>query len=255
MKNTGQNASAVSNREFEGSNLSVAWGTHVGKVRSNNEDSMVVSGRPDGAVLMVVADGLGGQAAGEVASALAVATLEAGFQQAEHPGEALEGLVEDAHLAILNASDEDAARKGMSTTCTAIVIQDEEYWTAHVGDSRLYMSTGKRLYQLTQDHTWARSLHLEGNSQFVPMVAKNVLTRCLGSRKSFSVDATHAKLGPDDQGFLLCSDGLYGQVTDDRCYDLWSMEPPSAAVLSLVQAALDGGGPDNVTTIVAQFTR
>jgi len=235
----------------------------TGRVRTRNEDSILVL--PD-AALFAVADGMGGHAAGDIASALAIATLEeaaGGAPAAGLPIEArLPALIEATHganRAILAEAGRDPERSGMGTTMTALAVSvAEAAWAiAHVGDSRAYLLRDGRLEQLTTDHTWVQREVEEG--RLTPSRARthpwsNMLTHALGVADEERVDALTGELRVGDL-FLLCTDGLTCMLEDgdvERLLD--SGGSLAARADALIGAALDAGGIDNVTVVLVRVS-
>lgn len=259
----------------------------AGRVRKKNEDwfylRVVQSLQEELAALFVVADGMGGHLAGEVASQLTVATLESEFsrdpratrklsgaelQAARHGGKVTRKLSETTlHDAIrqsvqrANQVVRDYARRHQSQASSAgstVTMAVLKGWTAHVanvGDSRTYLFRDKRLKQLTQDHSLVASLVAAGQikpEEVYTHPQRNVIYRSLGDKPQVEVDIFQQSLRADDT-LLLCSDGLWEMVHDpqiskilEKASDIWQ------ACRRLVRAANDNGGADNVTAIVAR---
>ena len=241
--------------------LAVASLSDVGCVRKNNEDSKGVFEGSDAARghLLVLADGMGGSAAGEVASGIAVETVRTAYFDASAsgpPAEALRRAIEAANESIHRRAADDPRLGGMGTTCTAASVVGRSIWFAHVGDSRLYMAAGGSLTQLTRDHSLAAELARAGNRGGTPARAKNVLTRCLGVKPEVKVDVSEQAVPlSDDAALVLCTDGLTNLVEDGEILHVVSMHLPDGACRRLVQLAKERGAPDNVTVIVARLTR
>jgi len=231
-------------------------GTHVGKVRSGNEDAYHCGER-----LFVVADGLGGHAAGEVASALAVEELAGleprDFSTVEEVQEALAEAIRAGNRRVHAEAEADARRAGMGTTLTAAAVMGERLALAHVGDSRAYLLRGGALQQLTTDHTAAQEAVDAGYltpEQAATRPERHMLARAVGLALDVAVDTPEpVGLAPGDR-VLLCSDGLVDPLTDQAIATILEEHPdPREACEGLVQAALDGGGPDNVTVVVVRI--
>ena len=239
--------------------LAVASLSDVGCVRANNEDSVGVfpGEHPKQGNLLVVADGMGGAAAGEVASKIAVDAVGEEFfrNEGEAPVVALKRALESANAAIHAKACADPQYGGMGTTCTAVVVVGNELWYGHVGDSRAYIADGTRLYQITRDHSLAAEFERVGEGG-APARARNVLTRCLGVRPEVEVDVSE-RATPMDEGtvVLLCSDGLCNLVDDGEIHQVVSMHRPDGACRRLVQLAKERGAPDNVSLAVGRITR
>ncbi|HET9986016.1 MAG TPA: Stp1/IreP family PP2C-type Ser/Thr phosphatase [Longimicrobiales bacterium] len=239
-----------------------AAATDRGRRRSSNEDAFVV--RPE-LGFFVVADGMGGHAAGEVASRMAAdtvterflaarpATLSAGDLEA-----ALATATSAANRAIFERGEREPDKAGMGTTLTALaLLPDDGAWRiAHVGDSRAYRLRGGELTQLTTDHTWVQQQVDLGRLR--PAEARghpfaNIVTRALGIGATVEVDLEQGDARPGDV-FLLCSDGLSGMVTDRGIARMLAADlPPDAIVTRLVAAANRAGGDDNITAVVARI--
>ncbi|MBR2733770.1 MAG: Stp1/IreP family PP2C-type Ser/Thr phosphatase [Selenomonadaceae bacterium] len=223
--------------------------THVGKIRRNNEDSLTVI-EPQ---TFVVADGMGGAQAGEVASQLLVEVVK--IVLAEIPAPWDEKILSRAILAanekILSTARQNSEYRGMGTTATILSLNGAQGYFAHVGDSRLYLLRSGTLRQLTEDHSYVETLVRRGElsaeaARTHPM--KNVLTQAVGAMDDIQVDAGNFPVQGGDI-FLLCTDGLTNMVDDATIAKiLQNAENPADA---LIDAALAAGGRDNVTVIVA----
>ena len=229
--------------------------SHVGLVRAGNEDSGYAGPR-----LLVVADGMGGHAAGEVASAVTVEAL-AGL---DGPGPAPHDLDTDVALteAITRANhrirelvDADPGRSGMGTTVTAMLWTGDGFALAHIGDSRAYLLRDSELTQLTRDHTYVQALIDEGRireEERETHPARSLLLQALGG-DDVAPDLAEVEAEDGDR-VMLCSDGLSGVVAADVIAEVLRTESdPQAAADRLVELAVDGGGPDNITCVVADI--
>ena len=226
--------------------------SHVGHKRAVNEDSWFARRQDDGALLLAVADGMGGAPGGDQASSLAVAAFAAtGAGDAIFPHD-LPRLAMAGHKAILDRAASDSGMKGMGTTLTVALVQKEELCWVHIGDSRLYRLRKTKLRQLTSDHRFIHTLYKEDKPP--PEILRrhplrNRLDQCLGGPR------IELELG--DESFfsgdclLLCTDGLSDEVTDERIAAILSKDAaPAEKADWLVKTALDAGGNDNVTVIV-----
>ncbi|MGH8892041.1 MAG: PP2C family protein-serine/threonine phosphatase [Actinomycetes bacterium] len=231
--------------------LRYAARSDVGLIRSINEDSGYAGPR-----LLVIADGVGGHAAGEVASSVAVAQL-AVLDEDSPGGDVLERLsaaVNSAnnHLRGMVAGDPDL--KGMGTTLTALLRAGSRFGLVHVGDSRCYLLRGEDLQQITHDHTFVQTLVDEGRisaEEADHHPQRNLITNSLDGREGIELDLSIRETRPGDR-YLLCSDGLSGVVSEDTLRETLMHEADTdTAVDRLVDLALKGGAPDNVTAIVA----
>jgi PPM family protein phosphatase len=232
--------------------------TDVGCVREINEDSGRLLRPSDPAqlstkgTLLVVADGMGGHSAGEVASQMAADVVSRlYYESAAEPGEALKRAVEEANRRIHAAAAADESKRGMGTTCTALSLCGGLAYAAHVGDSRLYMLRAGQLYQLSEDHSAVNEmvkLGLITKEQARTHEDKNVILRALGTSPEVEVSVIEpfgVRVG--DQ-YLLCSDGLYDLVVDDEVASmLASAEDVHAAGERLIALARERGGHDNIT--------
>lgn len=226
--------------------LDAAVRTHRGRVRRTNEDAYLAV-----PPLFAVADGLGGLAAGEVASRMAVEALSASMPGPLSP-DALIGLLQEAHAGIRRAAAAEDRLSGMGTTCTCLLIADGVAEIAHVGDTRAYCLRAGRLELLTRDHSLAQELVRIGRLSEVEATvhsSRNTLTRALGAPGELEVDRVSWPLATGDR-LLLCSDGLNGLISDGGIADLLRNDTPAASAERLLGAALDAGGTDNVTALV-----
>lgn len=229
----------------------------VGRVRSTNEDSVFFS---EEAGAFVVADGMGGHAAGEVASAIASELIGArlcGLDEGDGL-DAARSLFQQAFLdagsEIIRQADEDSARGGMGTTATVLALRpDDNYIVGHIGDSRAYLLRDDDLARITTDHSWVEEQVERGvisREQAFRHPQSNIITRALGTDPVPPPDLFVGELQAEDR-FLLCSDGLTDMVDEDRIAQvLRAVDEPEAAASRLVSEANLAGGTDNVTTLV-----
>jgi protein phosphatase len=233
--------------------MKLKWGasTDVGMVRQQNEDSYLAEEN-----LYVVADGMGGHNAGEVASALAVTTLKAGARTGIDSVERFRELVQQANTAIYTASLDDSTQSGMGTTLTALSIvagEEPRVLVANVGDARTYMWRNGALTRLSVDHSYVQELVNEGI--ITPEEARvhprrNIVTRALGIDRSVVVDVFSHLVRTGDR-IVLCSDGLVDEVSDaDIAVVLGQHSDPQDTAEALVMVANTAGGRDNTTVIV-----
>lgn len=236
--------------------------THTGRVRDANEDSFAILSRLK---LFMVADGMGGHSHGEVASLLALDTIESFFDDpamalAASPEEAQARLVAGVKLAnrrILRAARLDRAKRGMGTTFAGVLLQGSSVCIAHVGDSRVYRFRSGALEQLTQDHSALREIRLRSDiaasaADFRSL--QHVLTRALGIWEGVEVDARIEAAEPEDL-VLICSDGLAGVVDDDEILGILETETSlDITARALIERANEYGGPDNVTCVLIRWT-
>lgn len=224
--------------------------SHVGLVRHNNEDSGF-----SGPYVQLVADGVGGAAAGEVAStttAYVVSALAARAGDGDLPG-LLATALQEAHEQLRAGVRSDPARTGMATTLTVVLTYDDRFAIAHVGDSRAYVLQRGQLTRLTADHTFVQQLMDDG--QLTPEQAathpyRSAVLRSVDAESPPEPDISTLNLGLGDR-LLVCSDGLTDFVDDVQIDRLLRIKEPDLAASTLIEAALEGGGRDNVTCLVA----
>jgi serine/threonine protein phosphatase PrpC len=235
-----------------------AAGSDIGRRRAVNQDSAYTSSR-----LLAVADGMGGHAHGEVASAVAIGAIaeaDAGLDGADLSSVDLLGTLrtamDTAAARLTDAADSDPALRGTGTTLVALLVDATRVGVAHVGDSRAYLLRDGELHQLTHDHTLVQSLVDEGRitaDEAADHPRRSVLVRTLqeggpAEPDLFSVD------GQIGDRFLICSDGVTGVLTDDEIQEILGGVPePADAVDRIIELANDGGGPDNITCVVADL--
>lgn len=251
-----------------GENIRFHAATDVGKVRDHNEDNFLVDKKLS---LYVVADGMGGHAAGEVASAIAVRTvheeLKAERELLEEyvvnprmvgPRKVLavfEHAVQRACAKIHEEAQLDSAKRGMGTTLSALLILDHQGFIAHVGDSRIYLLRGGRVQQVTEDHTVYNELIKRGKlsrEQIEKVAQKNAITRAVGVYERVEVDTLGIEVLPGD-AFLLCSDGLHGYVDDPQQLAPLLAKDGNEAPKALIDLANGAGGKDNITAVVVRM--
>ncbi|MFD5709892.1 Stp1/IreP family PP2C-type Ser/Thr phosphatase [Streptomyces pharetrae] len=231
--------------------LRFAAGSHKGMIREGNEDSGYAGPR-----LLAIADGMGGAAAGEVASSEAISTIVA--LDDDIPGSdvltSLGVAVQRANDQLRQMVEEDPSLEGMGTTLTALLWTGQRLGLVHVGDSRAYLLRDGVLTQITQDHTWVQRLVDEGRiteEEATTHPQRSLLMRALGSGDHVEPDLSIREVRAGDR-YLICSDGLSGVVSHQTMEDtLASYQGPQETVQELIQLALRGGGPDNITVIVA----
>jgi serine/threonine protein phosphatase PrpC len=232
-----------------------------GCVRSNNEDRGIYTIPSDSELqtskgsLVVVADGMGGASAGEVASEMAVRLIpDAYYASPNPPALALKEAVEYASKEIHTASQRDPELRGMGTTCVALAIRGTESFMAYVGDSRLYLLRAGELYQLTEDHSVVFGMVRQGiitREQARNHDERNVLSLSMGGRPEVSASFWESAMAVrNGDKYLLCSDGLHDLVSDDRIKDFVSGFSAEAAVQNLIMAAKELGGHDNITVAI-----
>jgi PPM family protein phosphatase len=252
--------------------LSYSWAvlSDPGLRRTSNEDCHSV--RPD-VGLYLVADGMGGHVAGEVASRIAVEAIEAFTEETAgadknrtwpfpfEPSISLEAnrlkaAFRLANRRIAGAISESQDLRGMATTASALLIGPTNACVAHVGDSRVYVLREGALHQITHDHSWVEEQVRAGTMSATAARQhpwRNVVTRALSGGEDPEVDVTEVRLQPGER-VLLCSDGLFGVVTDQQIANILNdhSAPLEEICKRLIAAANDAGGPDNITALVLQ---
>jgi serine/threonine protein phosphatase PrpC len=229
--------------------LRFAARSDVGLIRTNNEDAVYAGPR-----LVAVADGMGGHAAGDVASAVTIATM-APLDDDDPPADLLGVLsqtIRQANEQLRQMMESDTELDGMGTTLTALLWSGTRLALAHIGDSRAYLLRDGELTQITQDHTLVQHLVDQGQLDEADIPThpqRSVILRVLNGRPDAEADLSIREARAGDR-YLLCSDGLSGVVSKETLRTTLAMPDPDQAVDALVDLALRGGGPDNVTCVV-----
>ncbi len=241
--------------------ISAALLSDVGCHREANEDRATLV-LPDehrrGGFLAVVADGMGGHAAGEVASELAVQVVRRAYLACSgEPERCLVGAVTEANRTIFENARSDERFSGMGTTCTSLVVENGQGYLAHVGDSRLYLVRGDGVYRMTEDHSAVMDMVRRGLltvQEAKEHGDKNVILRALGTHASVEVATWDQPLPlhPGD-AVVLCSDGLHDLVDDEEILAAVRGGGPEQACREMVELARSRSAPDNVTVVVARF--
>ncbi|SEL41279.1 Stp1/IreP family PP2C-type Ser/Thr phosphatase [Nonomuraea pusilla] len=231
--------------------LRYAARSDVGLLREGNEDSAYASGR-----LLAVADGMGGHAHGEVASSVAIAAM-ASLEEVQQGGDllnAIEAAVRDANRRLHEMVGRDPSLKGMGTTLTAMLWNGTQVALVHVGDSRAYLLRRGELYQITHDHTLVQQLVDDGRitpEEAATHPQRSILLRALDGSGEVDPDLTLREAQVGDR-YLLCSDGLSGVVSAETLHaTLTNIDDPEEVVRQLIDLANRGGGPDNITCVLA----
>lgn len=238
--------------------MKISSATSVGKVRPLNEDSFYVSEESlNGAVLAVVADGMGGHNAGEVASAEAVKIIKDGINCSNSDTKkALCDAIDIANATIYKMSVKNPQLHGMGTTVTACVICENKLTAAHVGDSRLYLLRDGEIKQVTKDHSLVEMLIENGTitkeaAKSHPQ--KNVITRAIGTDNTVEADTYEFSVTEGDI-ILLCSDGLTNMVDEEKILSLvWGKKSFENLALKLIKEAEGAGGFDNITAVLIKL--
>lgn len=244
---------------FEPANVVTASATDVGRVRSVNQDAFgEFEDSARGLRLLIVADGMGGHRAGEVASEIAIAAVGEVFESSsESPAELLRTALTTANSRIFSAACEDPGLAGMGTTGVALLISGEaRCWVAHVGDSRAYRLRGGVFTPITDDHSVVGELVKRG--QLTAEEARvhpqsNEILRALGTQESVEVELTPVDVALGDR-LMLCSDGLSGMLPDPEIGEVLSGGTPSETVSTLIELANEAGGTDNITVQIAEIS-
>jgi protein phosphatase len=241
--------------------MAVVWGlTDRGIVRRENQDSCAYETTPNGAVWAVVCDGMGGAKAGDIASKLAVETMQrhlALLEEGENPPETLlENAVQDANWAVYQRAQRDEACLGMGTTLVSAILKDQDLWVVNVGDSRAYHITRESVRRITRDHSVVEDLVERG--RLTPDEArhhpqKNLITRALGTSPRVKADLFRETAAEGDV-ILLCSDGLVNEVTDQEIFEEIQQGGTAEEICRrLMDRTLRGGASDNVTIVLFQL--
>jgi serine/threonine protein phosphatase PrpC len=257
--------------------LRVCGATDIGLEREENQDTFVIadlsSGKvscpcvevglslPDNGYLLLVCDGMGGAAAGEVAARIAAGSIrqelvDSGDAVSAHPDEALSDAVAVANRAILSDARTQPERRGMGTTCTAAIVLPDMLTVAQVGDSRAYLLRGGQLLALTKDQSLAAQMLDQGAltpDQMSSFSRRHVLLQALGTRTAVEPVISQYRLVAGDR-VLLCSDGLHGCISEsDIRASLRDSGDLTSVTKTLVDRALAAGGEDNITVVVAEY--
>ena len=227
----------------------------IGMVRKTNEDSFVFL-PPH---LFLVADGMGGHVAGEIASSLGANTIREYIEKNSHPSDweqALKEAIIEANTSIYQMAQAQNECQGMGTTITALYLEHDEIYWSHVGDSRLYLIRENSLQQITNDHSLVWELMQNGSitseeAQVHPH--RNILTRAVGTSDTLKVDSGSFLAQPGDN-LLLCTDGLTNMLSEENILSICRQpDSPQTIVNTLVEQARQAGGYDNITAILLQF--
>ncbi len=225
-----------------------------GNKRESNQDSYLVN---ESLGLFVVADGMGGHSGGEVASSLAVQTLEQEIKivkSAPLPSrEKLYKAYEQASVRIFDKAATDSPELlGMGTTMVSCYLENKRIYISNVGDSRCYLYSDQYLWQVTEDHSLMNEQIRSGllrPDQMANFTGRNVITRSVGYERLVHPDIVDREVSAGET-YLLCSDGLTGMVTDQKIAEIFNSKPLQEVALALIQAALANGGDDNVTVLL-----
>ncbi|NLM17559.1 MAG: Stp1/IreP family PP2C-type Ser/Thr phosphatase [Candidatus Riflebacteria bacterium] len=244
--------------------MQVFFKSDVGRVRKNNEDSLLAItpwsslGVKQKASLFIVADGMGGHNAGEIASSIAINTAKEWFESADLElvtKEQLTELCDNANTAVWEYSNQHPQTKGMGTTFTAMLIKKDKAMIAHVGDSRAYRLNENGFKQLTSDHSLIAEQIKNGNitpEEARTHPARHMLSRVMGARAFMKPDIIEVQLNSGDL-YLLCSDGVYGMLPDKKILKILQEKDLKKASEHIIDAANDAGGLDNSTVMLLRL--
>ena len=232
----------------------VSGKTDIGQKRANNQDSILVNAELG---LFAVADGMGGHSGGEVASSMAIKTLEHAFTTHDGTLETpnlLERAIIECNKTIYEQSQKNPQLRGMGTTLTAAYIEGDILHIGQVGDSRLYFYRDQNIYQLTEDHSQVYELLKAGliTENSMESFQKNIITRSVGYERDVRVDLFQRPINKGDR-YLLCSDGLSGMVSDEQIAQILHNFDIDTSVRNLVTLANAQGGEDNVSVIAFEI--
>ena len=230
--------------------------THIGRIRKSNEDRYLIKKFPDHSLLLAVADGLGGEVAGDYAAEITRGKL-AGIEHVSKGNERqhFDSLVKDIDLSIYNEAQTNPDLEGMGSTLVGVLLRDGCAHWVHAGDSRLYVLRENQLMQITEDQTFARFLLEEGEitpEQAPTHYSRHILDQCVGCgicEPETGVLEVHKK-----NLLILSTDGLHKKIPSETLMSLLNAETDlETKAKSLVQAALDTGGEDNITIVIAEI--
>lgn len=245
--------------------ITVMAATDTGRVRDHNEDYYSALGPeespPNVDALLVVADGMGGHAAGEVASKMTVEGIVQSLNERSEEVSKLEGsalgaffgkILEEVNQDVWRAGQE-LDKRGMGTTCTLVAIQDDQFFLTHIGDSRAYLLRDGELLQVSKDHSWVEDAVDQGlitREQARIHPNRNVITRAIGLEPQPKIDTSSMVLADGDL-LLLCSDGLNSMIPDEDIHRILTSSGREEVCEALIEAANNQGGHDNTTVVVA----
>lgn len=245
-------------------NINVVIKTDLGNVRTNNEDSASFFRIADQQILrdrgylLIVADGMGGHLAGEVASKMAVDVISEEYYKPSNAtiADALKKAFNKANKKIFDVAATHEQYRGMGTTATAVVILGTSIYFAHAGDSRAYLLKNKTVTRITEDHTYVQELVNQGNitaAEAETHPQRNILTNAMGTKPELRVDAgIHPMPFEQNDRVLLCSDGLYDYLSDDEIAQAMAQQFIKDAAEYFIAEAKQRGGMDNITVVLAE---
>ena len=240
--------------------MKVSAKTHIGLVREDNQDNFATGSFEDGTIWSVVCDGMGGAVGGGTASKIAVELIskriEGCYNRKMKPssvGNLLESAINLANIEIFDIAKENAELFGMGTTVVAAIITDDTVYVSHAGDSRAYISSPDELRQITVDHSVVQEMVDRGEitqEEAENHPIRNYITRALGVENSITVDFSYHDFKQDEK-LLICTDGFSGFVSHGKIHELLLSDNDDIAE-DLVEAAIEGGGRDNITVVTVK---
>ncbi|MBK8785262.1 MAG: Stp1/IreP family PP2C-type Ser/Thr phosphatase [Chitinophagaceae bacterium] len=245
-------------------NIKAVVVSDLGNIRTNNEDMGLFFKIADENVLqekgymLIVADGMGGHNAGEVASRMATDIIckEYFNQNNNNVEKNLEKALTLANKTIFEKASSQAAFQGMGTTCTVLVVIDKDVYYAHAGDSRAYIQKGNTIMQITVDHTYVQELVNSGDitaAEAAVHPKRNILTNAMGTKADMRIDTGKCKyIFENNDRLLLCSDGLYDYLNDEELNQILIENSLKNAASAMVEKAKARGGHDNITVVIAE---
>ncbi len=263
-KTSGRNEEARS-EIIDSATMKVVILSDLGNIRTNNEDIGMFFRIADEQVqrekgyLLIVADGMGGHRAGEVASRLAAETISEEYFNQTGNGSIEKNLYRAFNAAnkkIFSMASSNQQYRGMGTTCTSLVVKDQQIYFAHAGDSRAYILQNNLITRITEDHTYVQDLVNRGeitNEEAELHPKRNILTNAMGTKPELRIDTGKCPVAfEQNTRLLLCSDGLYDYIKDNELADILNSKPLHEAANFLIQEAKKRGGHDNITVILAE---
>ncbi len=242
--------------------MNISYGTDVGKIRDENQDTVYVHNFSDTVGLFIVADGMGGYEGGKLASSTAASCISDYIKSEykdemsdEEIKEMMQVAIKKACAQIYDISQDNSRLEGMGTTVVICILNGTKLYTASVGDSRCYILSKKTLSQITSDHSLVNDLLKRGlitKAEAKVHPQKNVITRAVGSEKTVEADTFVNQLKPNDI-VLICSDGLHTMVSETKIKDVLLKEQVEKAE-KLISLANDNGGKDNISVITVKIS-
>ncbi len=228
--------------------------THIGNVRASNQDALLLQDGKFG--LYGVADGMGGHNGGDIASQMAVLMLGRVLEGAKPDKELLKGGIEEVNLLIYKEQLKNELLSGMGTTLTVIWEDEEKLLIGHVGDSRLYLIRDGKIEQISHDHSMVAEMVRNGTltaEEAKHHPYRNVITQAVGTGESVDAEIMEIEKKRGDK-YLICSDGLYEYISEEEMLKLVLFSPADHAADVMLENALERGGKDNITLLIAEVT-